>query len=75
MGQWQAKRLGVETDEAGVAPWFEEEDKEERPAAVKAVKQKAAEQAARISAGVEAAKKAKEVQPVKIVKSSFFIME
>jgi len=30
VGQWQAKRLGVETDEAGVAPWFEEEDKEEK---------------------------------------------
>lgn len=29
VGQWQAKRLGVEADEAGVAPWFEEEDEEE----------------------------------------------
>ena len=26
VGQWQAKRLGVEKDEAGVAPWFEEEE-------------------------------------------------
>ena len=26
LGQWQAKRLGVDPDEAGVAPWFEEED-------------------------------------------------
>uniref|UniRef100_A0A6U9VT09 Uncharacterized protein n=1 Tax=Pseudo-nitzschia australis TaxID=44445 RepID=A0A6U9VT09_9STRA len=26
VGQWQAKRLGVEKDEAGVAPWFDEED-------------------------------------------------
>ena len=23
VGQWQAKRLGVEADEAGTAPWFE----------------------------------------------------
>jgi hypothetical protein len=29
VGQWQAKRLGVEEDEAGVAPWFEEEDEDE----------------------------------------------
>mmetsp|Transcript_5631 Transcript_5631/g.8099 ORF Transcript_5631/g.8099 Transcript_5631/m.8099 type:complete len:251 (-) Transcript_5631:145-897(-) len=26
MGQWQAKRLGVDKGEAGVAPWFQEED-------------------------------------------------
>lgn len=25
-GQWQAKRLGVDPNEAGVAPWFEKED-------------------------------------------------
>lgn len=25
LGQWQAKRLGVDPEEAGVAPWFEEE--------------------------------------------------
>eukprot|EP00531_Pseudo-nitzschia_arenysensis_P007787 CAMPEP_0116154110 /NCGR_PEP_ID=MMETSP0329-20121206/21603_1 /TAXON_ID=697910 /ORGANISM="Pseudo-nitzschia arenysensis, Strain B593" /LENGTH=246 /DNA_ID=CAMNT_0003651063 /DNA_START=104 /DNA_END=844 /DNA_ORIENTATION=+ len=29
VGQWQAKRLGVEKEEAGVAPWFEEEEEEE----------------------------------------------
>jgi len=28
VGQWQAKRLGVEKDEAGVAPWFEEPEEE-----------------------------------------------
>ncbi len=33
VGQWQAKRLGVEKDEAGVAPWFEPEEEEtEAPA-------------------------------------------
>lgn len=26
VGQWQAKRLGVDKDEAGIAPWFEEEE-------------------------------------------------
>jgi len=33
VGQWQAKRLGVDKGEAGKAPWFEveEEDKEEAP--------------------------------------------
>mmetsp|Transcript_2305 Transcript_2305/g.2788 ORF Transcript_2305/g.2788 Transcript_2305/m.2788 type:complete len:256 (-) Transcript_2305:50-817(-) len=29
VGQWQAKRLGVDRDEAGIAPWFEEEDDDE----------------------------------------------
>eukprot|EP00979_Chaetoceros_neogracilis_P017054 scaffold10175_cov268-Chaetoceros_neogracile.AAC.10 len=28
IGQWQMKRLGVDPDEAGVAPWFESEDEE-----------------------------------------------
>lgn len=31
VGQWQAKRLGVEVNEAGVAPWFEEPEEEETP--------------------------------------------
>ncbi len=26
VGQWQAKRLGVDKDEAGIAPWFEEDE-------------------------------------------------
>ena len=26
LGQWQAKRLGVDPEEAGVAPWFQEDD-------------------------------------------------
>jgi len=26
VGQWQMKRLGIDPDEAGVAPWFETED-------------------------------------------------
>lgn len=26
LGQWQAKRLGVDPEEAGTAPWFEEEE-------------------------------------------------
>jgi len=29
VGQWQAKRLGVEAEEAGIAPWFESDDEEE----------------------------------------------
>lgn len=29
VGQWQGKRLGVDPEEAGVAPWFEETDEEE----------------------------------------------
>lgn len=28
-GQWQAKRLGVDPDEAGTPPWFEEEQEDE----------------------------------------------
>jgi hypothetical protein len=28
-GQWQAKRLGVDPDEAGVAPWFEEAEEDD----------------------------------------------
>jgi hypothetical protein len=32
VGQWQAKRLGVDRDEAGVAPWFQEpEEEDEKP--------------------------------------------
>lgn len=30
VGQWQAKRLGVEPGEAGIAPWFEEPEEEEQ---------------------------------------------
>lgn len=29
VGQWQSKRLGVDPDEAGIAPWFEEEEEDE----------------------------------------------
>jgi hypothetical protein len=29
VGQWQSKRLGVDPDEAGVAPWFQEEEDDE----------------------------------------------
>lgn len=29
VGQWQAKRLGAEKDEAGDAPWFGEDDEDE----------------------------------------------
>ena len=29
MGQWQARRLGVDKEEAGVAPWFEEPESDE----------------------------------------------
>ena len=28
IGQWQCKRLGVDPDEAGTAPWFEEREEE-----------------------------------------------
>lgn len=28
IGQWQARRLGVDPEEAGVAPWFEEDEEE-----------------------------------------------
>lgn len=30
IGQWQCKRLGVDPDEAGIAPWFETDDEEEK---------------------------------------------
>ena len=29
LGQWQARRLGIEKDEAGVAPWFDDGDDDE----------------------------------------------
>lgn len=29
IGQWQAKRLGVDPEEAGIAPWFQNQEKEE----------------------------------------------
>mmetsp|Transcript_22516 Transcript_22516/g.25634 ORF Transcript_22516/g.25634 Transcript_22516/m.25634 type:complete len:247 (+) Transcript_22516:169-909(+) len=29
IGQWQARRLGVDKDEAGIAPWFQDEEEEE----------------------------------------------
>ena len=29
-GQWQMKRLGVDREEAGVAPWFEQEEDEDK---------------------------------------------
>jgi len=31
-GQWQMKRLGVDREEAGIAPWFEEDDDDEEEA-------------------------------------------
>jgi hypothetical protein len=34
IGQWQAKRLGVDMEEAGTAPWFEEEEEEEEETTV-----------------------------------------
>lgn len=33
VGQWQARRLNVEKGEAGVAPWFEQEEEEPNQAA------------------------------------------
>jgi len=33
LAQWQAKRLGVDKDEAGTAPWFQQEEDEEEPQA------------------------------------------
>jgi len=33
VGQWQARRLGVEPGEAGIAPWFEKEEEETAAAA------------------------------------------
>ena len=30
VGQWQAKRLGVDPEEAGTAPWFEENEEERK---------------------------------------------
>lgn len=32
LGQWQARRLGVDKDEAGTPPWFEEEEEENQSA-------------------------------------------
>jgi hypothetical protein len=29
LAQWQARRLGVDAEEAGIAPWFEEQDEED----------------------------------------------
>lgn len=31
MGQWQARRLGVDKEEAGIAPWFEELEDTDEP--------------------------------------------
>ena len=33
-GQWQAKRLGVDPEEAGGAPWFEPQEEEEEQAEI-----------------------------------------
>eukprot|EP00980_Cylindrotheca_fusiformis_P014179 scaffold3720_cov141-Cylindrotheca_fusiformis.AAC.18 len=33
VGQWQAKRLGVDPEEAGIAPWFQQEDEDDTPSA------------------------------------------
>jgi hypothetical protein len=30
VGQWQAKRLGVDKEEAGIAPWFQDDEEEEQ---------------------------------------------
>ena len=32
LGQWQMKRLGVDREEAGIAPWFQEDDEDEEEA-------------------------------------------
>ena len=32
LGQWQMKRLGVDREEAGIAPWFQEDDDDEEEA-------------------------------------------
>ena len=29
LGQWQMKRLGVDREEAGIAPWFEQDEEEQ----------------------------------------------
>lgn len=42
--QWQARRLGVDKDEAGVAPWFEEDDDEDEEAAAPAIEEAAEEE-------------------------------
>lgn len=34
LAQWQARRLGVDPEEAGIAPWFEEQDEDDEDNAV-----------------------------------------
>lgn len=52
-GQWQARRLGVDPDEAGVAPWFEEpeevEEEEEEDYAVNSAMEDSQESASATS--------------------------
>jgi hypothetical protein len=44
LAQWQARRLGVDPEEAGVAPWFEEQDEDDEDTV--------AESAAPVSEGI-----------------------
>jgi hypothetical protein len=44
LAQWQARRLGVDPEEAGVAPWFEEQDEDDE--------ETVAESAAPVSEGI-----------------------
>jgi hypothetical protein len=41
LGQWQAKRLGVDREEAGVAPWFQTEEDENEQEADEVLKEEA----------------------------------
>ena len=45
LAQWQARRLGVDPEEAGIAPWFEEQDEDDEDNAV-------AESPAAVSEGI-----------------------
>jgi hypothetical protein len=40
-GQWQARRLGVDPDEAGTAPWFEQEEDDDENEADESVEESA----------------------------------
>jgi len=51
LGSWQMKRLGVSPEEAGVAPWFMEEEVEEVKNEIEEVKKEVEEEKKEVEEG------------------------
>lgn len=65
LAQWQAKRLGVDAEEAGVAPWFEVDDEDEEDETAVAVSEETSDEGifgGAFSGGIFGAKSSEETK-------------